>query len=161
MDIDLSTGLAAFVPLIAPLAAGQFHIATGSRLLRDAEVTRGVKREMISRCYNRLAHIICPHRFSDAQCGFKALSRAAAQELLPLVENNHWFFDTELLLMAEEQGYDIHEVPVRWVEDIDSRVHIARTAKEDIAGLMRVRDQRWQRRFGHMPRRPTTTPVRE
>lgn len=161
MDIDLSTDLAAFLPLIAPLASGKSQIATGSRLLRGAQVTRGVKRELISRCYNLLIHLVVPHRFADAQCGFKALRRDTARELLPLVENNHWFFDTELLLAAEERGEAIHEVPVRWVEDTDTRVHIARTAREDIAGLARVRWQRWQRRLGIASRQPPALPVHE
>jgi glycosyltransferase involved in cell wall biosynthesis len=152
MDIDLSTGLEAFLPLIAPLASGEQRVAIGSRLLPDAQVTRGAKRELISRCYNALIHLLVPHRFSDAQCGFKALHRSAARELVPRVENNRWFFDTELLLLAEEHGERIHEVPVRWVEDRDTRVHIGKTAWEDIQGLLRVRIQRWQRRFGAVQR---------
>ena len=100
-----------------------------------------------------------PHHFADAQCGFKAIRRDTAAELLPFVENNHWFFDTELLLLAEEQGYRIHEVPVRWTEDTDTRVHITKTVREDLAGLLRVRVQRWQRRFGLVSPRSTTIPV--
>lgn len=161
MDIDLSTGLEAFLPLIAPLVSGQRRVAIGSRLLPDAQVTRGAKREMISRCYNALIHLIVPHRFSDAQCGFKALHRTAAQELVPLVENNRWFFDTELLLAAEERGYRVHEVPVRWLEDTDTRVHIGKTAWEDVQGLLRVRMQRWQRRFGSIHEHPTAVPAHE
>jgi glycosyltransferase involved in cell wall biosynthesis len=159
MDIDLSTGLEAFLPLIAPLASGEQHIAIGSRLLPNADVTRGAKREVISHCYNALIHLIVPHRFSDAQCGFKALDRTAVQEIVPQIENNRWFFDTELLLLAEECGYHIHEVPVRWVEDTDTRVHIGKTAWEDIRGLLRVRQQRWQRRFGLTPHRPAAIPA--
>lgn len=148
MDIDLSTGLESFLPLVAPLITGQRRIATGSRLLTGATVTRGAKREIVSRAYNLLIHLLIPHRFSDAQCGFKALHSATAQELLPLVEDDRWFLDTELLLLAEERGYRIHEVPICWIEDTDSRVHIARTAREDVKGLLRVRAGRWQRRLG-------------
>ena len=147
MDIDLSTGLEAFMPLVAPLVAGRAQVATGSRLLPGARVLRGAKREIISRCYNALIHLIVPHRFADAQCGFKALTRAAARDLLSLVEDTGWFFDTELLLAAEECGARVHEVPVRWTEDPDSRVRIARTAWEDLKGLCRVRVQRWRRYF--------------
>jgi glycosyltransferase involved in cell wall biosynthesis len=161
MDIDLSTGLEAFLPLIAPLVSGQRRVAIGSRLLPDAKVTRGVTREVISRCYNALVHLLVPHRFSDAQCGFKALHRAAVRELVPLVENNRWFFDTELLLAAEERGYCVHEVPVRWIEDTDTRVHIGRTAWEDVRGLLRVRMQRWQRRFGIAPPGQAALPAHE
>jgi glycosyltransferase involved in cell wall biosynthesis len=159
MDIDLSTGLEAFLPLIAPLVSGQRRVAIGSRLLPDARVTRGAKREAISRCYNALIHLIVPHRFSDAQCGFKALHRTAAQELVPLVANNRWFFDTELLLAAEEHGDRVHEVPVRWTEDTDTRVHIGKTAWEDVHGLLRVRMQRWQRRLARAYRRPSALPA--
>jgi len=133
------------MPLIAPLVAGQYQVATGSRLIQGAAVTRGVKREIISRSYNALIALLFRPGFPDAQCGFKALTREAAHRLLPLVENNHWFFDTELLLMTEEQGLRVHQVPVRWVEDGDTRVKIAKTVREDLAGLARVRWQRWQR----------------
>lgn len=161
MDIDLSTGLESFLPLVAPLVSGQRRVATGSRLLAGARVTRGAKREVISRCYNLLIHLLVPHQFADAQCGFKAIRRDAAVELLPLVENNHWFFDTELLLLAEERGYPVHEVPVRWTDDPDTRVHIVKTAREDIAGLLRVRMQRWQRQLGLAPRRAPTLSAHE
>jgi glycosyltransferase involved in cell wall biosynthesis len=161
MDIDLSTGLEAFLPMIAPLVSGQRRVAIGSRLLPDAQVTRGAKREAISRCYNALIHLLVPHRFSDAQCGFKALHRAAVRELVPLVENNRWFFDTELLLAAEERGECVHEVPVRWVEDTDTRVHIGKTAWEDVRGLLRVRMQRWQRRFATIHQGHTALPAHE
>jgi len=155
MDIDLSTGLESFLPLVTPLITGQCQIATGSRLLPGATVTRGAKREIVSRSYNLLIHLLVPHRFSDAQCGFKAIRGATARELVPLVEDNHWFFDTELLLHAEERDYRIHEVPVRWIEDTDSRVHVARTAWLDVKGLLRVRSQRWQRRLELNVRRLT------
>jgi len=78
-------------------------------------------------------------RFSDAQCGFKALTRKTAQALVPLVEDNKWFFDSELLILAEMKGYRIAEIPVEWVEDLDSRVHIVTTALDDVKGLIRVR----------------------
>ena len=77
---------------------------------------------------------------------FKAISRSAAQELLPLVENEEWFFDTELLLLAEKGGYRVHEVPVRWVEDQDSRVDVLKTVAEDLRGLLRMRLRRIPRR---------------
>lgn len=149
MDVDLSTNLESFLPLVAPIITGHSDLAIGSRLLRNAMVTRQWKREIISRCYNLMIKILCRNRFSDAQCGFKAVRRTDAQKLLPMVENQEWFFDTELLLLAEETGLRIYEVPVVWVEDLDSRVNISKTALEDIRGLLRVRKQRWQRRFGN------------
>ena len=142
MDVDLSTNLWSFLPLVAPLATGHSDVAIGSRLLKGATVTRQWRREVISRCYNLLVKAMFGNGFSDAQCGFKALKRAAAEELLPEVEDNEWFFDTELLLAAEERGYRISEVPVDWIEDLDSRVDVASTALEDVKGLLRVRVER-------------------
>lgn len=147
MDVDLSTNLKSFLPLVAPIITGHSDVAIGSRLLRSAVVQRQFRREVISRLYNLLIKLLFRNRFSDAQCGFKALSRRAAVELLPQVENQGWFFDTELLLLSEERGMRIYEVPVQWIEDLDSRVNITRTAIEDIKGLIRVRRQRWARRF--------------
>src|SRR5829696_2814182 len=147
MDVDLSTNLWSFLPLVAPLATGHSDLAIGSRLLKGAMVTRQWKRELISRCYNLLIKAMFRNDFSDAQCGFKAIKRSAAQKLLPQVEDNEWFFDTELLLLAEEQDYRISEVPVDWIEDLDSRVDVASTALDDIKGLLRVREQRLRRRL--------------
>lgn len=139
MDVDLSTNLQSFLPLIAPLATGHSDVAIGSRLLKGAVVTRQWKREIISRCYNFLIKLLFRNRFSDAQCGFKAVKRSVARQLLPEIENNEWFFDTELLLLAEAAGLRVYEVPVDWIEDLDSRVRIVSTATEDIRGLLRVR----------------------
>ena len=138
MDVDLSTGLEAFLPLIAPLMSGHSDLAIGSRLARGAAVVRGPKREFISRTYNLLLRSAMAARFSDAQCGFKAVRAEIARALLPEVEDEAWFFDTELLLLAERSGLRIHEVPVDWVDDPDSRVDIRRTALEDLRGMWRV-----------------------
>jgi glycosyltransferase involved in cell wall biosynthesis len=145
MDVDLSTNLWSFLPLVAPLVTGHSDVAIGSRLLRGAMVTRQWKREVISRCYNLLIKAMFGNGFSDAQCGFKAIKRSVAQELLPWVEDNEWFFDTELLLLAEERGYRISEVPVDWIEDLDSRVDVTSTAVKDVEGLLRVRAERVHR----------------
>jgi glycosyltransferase involved in cell wall biosynthesis len=156
MDVDLSTNLWSFLPLVAPLATGHSDVAVGSRLLRGARVTRQWKRELISRCYNLLIKTMFANRFSDAQCGFKAVKRGVARELLAQVEDDEWFFDTELLLMAEERGYRVSEVPVDWVEDLDSRVDVAPTALKDVKGLLRVRMGRLRRRISG--RRPHDAP---
>lgn len=153
MDVDLSTNLWSFLPLVAPLVTGHSDVAIGSRLLKGAMVTRQWKRELISRCYNLLIKVIFGNRFSDAQCGFKAIKRSVAWELLSQVEDGEWFFDTELLLLAEEKGYRISEVPVDWIEDLDSRVEIAQTACKDVRGLLRVRVKRLHRRFTGAPPR--------
>ncbi|RMF26394.1 MAG: glycosyltransferase family 2 protein [Chloroflexi bacterium] len=140
MDVDLSTNLNAFMPLIEPLVRGEYQVAIGSRLKKGARVTRQWKREIISRAYNLLIKLLFPRRrFSDAQCGFKALTREAVQKLVPRVRDQGWFFDSELLLLAEKEGYRIHEVPVEWIEDLDTRVKIIPTAWEDVKGLIRVR----------------------
>jgi putative flippase GtrA len=141
MDVDLSTDLAALLPLVAPLLSHHSDLAIGSRLARGAHVVRGPKRELISRSYNRLLHTALATRFSDAQCGFKAIRADRARELLPLVKDRAWFFDTELLVLAERAGFRIHEVPVDWIDDDDSRVDIAATAAADLRGVLRlVRD---------------------
>jgi glycosyltransferase involved in cell wall biosynthesis len=139
MDVDLSTDLAAYPPLIRAIAEEGYDVATGSRLARGASTTRSFKREMISRGYNLLIKAVLWTRFSDAQCGFKAVSRRAADVLVPLIQNNEWFFDTELLVLAEKKGYRIKDIPVRWVEDPDTRVNLRRTIGEDLRGLWRLR----------------------
>jgi putative flippase GtrA len=138
MDVDLSTDLNALLPLVAPLISGHSDVAIGSRLARSSRVVRGPKREFISRAYNLILRGSLQARFSDAQCGFKAIRREVAQVLLPLVEDTGWFFDTEMLVLAERAGLRIHEVPVDWVDDPDSTVHIVRTATDDLKGVWRV-----------------------
>jgi putative flippase GtrA/glycosyltransferase involved in cell wall biosynthesis len=138
MDVDLSTDLAALLPLVAPLLSGHSDLAIGSRLTRGARVVRGMKRELISRGYNVLLHTILRTRFSDAQCGFKAVRADRVRELLPQVRDTAWFFDTELLVLAERMGLRIHEVPVDWVDDPDSRVDIVATALADLRGVARL-----------------------
>jgi len=138
MDVDLSTDLRAVGPLVAPLLSGHSDLAIGTRLARGSRVVRGAKRELISRCYNLLLRGVLAASFSDAQCGFKAIRREVAERLLPLVEDDDWFFDTELLVLAEEAGLRIHEVPVDWVDDPDSRVDILATALDDLRGVRRL-----------------------
>ncbi|MFD3462635.1 glycosyltransferase [Nocardia fluminea] len=138
MDVDLSTDLDALLPLIAPLVSGHSDLAIGTRLDASARVVRGPKREIISRCYNLLLKTTLRARFSDAQCGFKAVRAEVARELLPLVRDGEWFFDTELLVLAERAGLRIHEVPVDWIDDPDSRVDIVDTARKDLRGIWRL-----------------------
>jgi putative flippase GtrA len=138
MDVDLSTDLNALLPLVAPLLSGHSDVAIGTRLARGSRVIRGPKREVISRCYNVLLRACLGARFSDAQCGFKAIRREPAQALLPLTEDTGWFFDTELLVLAERAGLRIHEIPVDWIDDLDSRVDIVATAAADLRGMLRL-----------------------
>lgn len=167
MDVDLSTDLNALLPLVAPLISGHSELAIGTRLARSSRVVRGAKREFVSRAYNLLLRSSLAARFSDAQCGFKAIRREVAERLLPLVEDSGWFFDTELLVLAERAGLRIHEVPVDWVDDPDSTVHIVRTATEDLKGVWRVGRalalgelplDRLARPFGDDPRDRTALP---
>ncbi len=138
MDVDLSTDLAALLPLVAPLLSGHSDVAIGSRLSRTSRVVRGPKREFISRSYNLLLRATLSAGFSDAQCGFKAMRTEAARVLLPHVHDTAWFFDTELLVLAERSGLRIAEVPVDWVDDPDSRVHLTSTALADLRGVARL-----------------------
>ena len=138
MDVDLSTDLAALAPLVAPLISGHSDLAIGTRLGRGARVVRGPKREIISRCYNLILKSTLAAGFSDAQCGFKAVRADVAQRLLPHITDTGWFFDTELLVLAERTGLRIHEVPVDWVDDTDSRVDIVATATADLKGIARL-----------------------
>lgn len=138
LDVDLSTDLAALPPLVAALLSGHSDISIGTRLGQSSRVSRGPKREFISRSYNFLLRRTMQVKFSDAQCGFKAIRADVARRLLPHVEDNGWFFDTELLIIAERSGLRIHEIPVDWVDDPDSRVDIRQTAIDDVRGLVRV-----------------------
>jgi glycosyltransferase involved in cell wall biosynthesis len=138
MDADLSTDLRAVLPLVAPLLSGHSEIAIGSRLHHGAQVERGLKRELISRIYNRLLHGILHARFSDAQCGFKAVRADMVPDLLAAIQDQAWFFDTELLIVAQRRRLRIHEVPVDWIEDTDSSVQILPTAWADLRGIARL-----------------------
>lgn len=138
MDVDLSTDLEAYPELVQHVING-YDVVTGSRLLPGSRTTRSPKREVISRAYNLLIKLSHFTGISDHQCGFKAVSRNAAQALVPLIENNEWFFDTELLLLAEKRGFRVKEIPVTWLEDPDTKVNVVKTAMEDIRGLVRLR----------------------
>ncbi len=137
-DADLSTGLTGLLPLVAPLVSGHSDLAIGSRLSTGSVVARGPKREIISRSYNMLLRLLFAVRFRDAQCGFKAMRTSIGRRLLPAVQDDAWFFDTELLLLAEHNGLRIHEVPVDWVDDPDSTVDMRATALADLRGVRRV-----------------------
>ncbi len=152
MDVDLSTDLKALPALVGAIAEDGYDIAIGSRLMKGSEVVdRTLKREITSRGYNILIHLFFPlTKFKDAQCGFKAISRRTAENILPLVVDNAWFLDTELLLLAGKAGYGIKEVPVHWEDDPDTRVKIISTAWEDVKGLLRLR-------FKGRPVPPSTT----
>ena len=138
MDVDLSTELEALPRIVAALQDGA-DIAIGSRLARGSRVDRGVRRELISRCYNLMLRRALHVRFRDAQCGCKAMHASLARQMMGEVTDDGWFFDTELLVLAERTGARIAEIPVRWVEDTDSRVKVVQTAIDDVRGIFRLR----------------------
>jgi glycosyltransferase involved in cell wall biosynthesis len=143
-DVDLSTELAALPKMVRAILEQGYDVSTGSRLMRESRTTRGFKREFISRSYNYLIKAVLFTSFSDAQCGFKAVSQKAVAELVPQIKDQSWFFDTELLVLAEKQGYRIKDIPVTWIDDADSRVKIVKTAWEDIKGVFRLRWKLWR-----------------
>ncbi|PTT67592.1 bifunctional glycosyltransferase family 2/GtrA family protein [Arthrobacter sp. HMWF013] len=166
LDVDLSTDLAALPPLVAPLLSGHSDISIGTRLGQSSRVSRGPKREFISRSYNFLLRRTMQVRFSDAQCGFKAIRADVARRLLPHIADNGWFFDTELLIIAERSGLRIHEIPVDWIDDPDSRVDIKQTALDDLRGMVRVAGSLFkgsipvQAIYAELGRRPIVPPER-
>ena len=142
-DVDISTELPALERLCRAIWEDGYDMAVGSRLMRESQTTRGFKREAISRIYNLLIKVVLWTSFSDAQCGCKAVSRRVVKDLMPLVQDEEWFFDTELLVRGEKGGYRIKDIPVTWVDDDDSRVKIVSTAWKDIQGVFRLRRQLW------------------
>jgi glycosyltransferase involved in cell wall biosynthesis len=151
MDVDLSTDITYFPALLESLESG-FQVAIGSRLSKGSEVSRGLRREFTSRIYNFLIRAMFFTGFPDAQCGFKAMTRSAAEAIVPKIKNNNWFFDTELLIIAAKRGYRIKTVPVKWQDDPNSSVNVMKTAAEDLKGLLRLR-------FGGVPPVPPPTPL--
>jgi glycosyltransferase involved in cell wall biosynthesis len=149
MDVDLSTELEALPKILDAVLTGGYGVATGSRLHKGrSQVTRSLKRYILSKTYNIMVRQILNTRIRDHQCGFKAASRQVIRHVVPQVRDQTWFFDTELLVLSEKQGFRVFEVPVRWVEDTDSRVKIVKTAWDDIKGIFRVRWLLWQWAFG-------------
>lgn len=153
-DVDLSTELAALPKLVDALRFEGYDLGTGSRLLATSQTTRSFKREAISRSYNFFVKLVLWTSFSDAQCGFKVVSRRVVTEIVPEILDQAWFFDTELLVLAEKRGYRIKDLPVQWIEDDDSRVKIVKTAWEDIKGVFRLRWKLWREIIS-----PTARPV--
>jgi glycosyltransferase involved in cell wall biosynthesis len=145
MDVDLSTELAALPRLVAALVDEGYDMAVGSRLMKASHTVRSFKREVISRAYNLMIKALFLTRFSDAQCGFKGVTRKVVERIVPQIQDQSWFFDTEMLLLGHHQKYRIKDIPVVWIEDDDSRVKIIRTAWDDIKGLLRLRWLFWRR----------------
>jgi glycosyltransferase involved in cell wall biosynthesis len=163
MDVDLSTELEALRKIIDPILHDGYGVSTGSRLHKGkSQVTRSLKRYALSKTYNIMVRTALRTKIRDHQCGFKAASRACIEHVLPQIQDLTWFWDTELLVLSEKQGFKVCEVPVRWVEDQDSRVKIAKTAWDDIKGIIRLRMLFWKWWFGagDPPRRMVDAPRR-
>lgn len=141
MDEDLSTDITHLPDLIRPLIAGDAALAVGSRLSAGSETKRSLKREILSRGYVCILKRALRMQVSDAQCGFKAMRHDAARRILSEVRDDKWFFDTELIIRAQAKGWYIHELPVNWIEDKDSRVNIIETVREDLVGVARLRQE--------------------
>ncbi|MCH8206111.1 MAG: glycosyltransferase family 2 protein [Chloroflexi bacterium] len=140
MDVDLSTDLDALPALVEAIRSEGYDVAVGSRLRPGARVIgRSFRRELASRAYSAIFRSMFLTGFHDAQCGFKAVSRRVVNDVVPLVKDTGWFFDTELLILAEKNGYRVREVPVTWTDDPDSRVKLVSTAYGDMKGLLRLR----------------------
>lgn len=160
MDVDLSTGLRALLPLIAPLVSGHAEIAIGTRLSGGARTQRSARREIVSRCYNGMLRFAFSVGFTDSSCGFKAARASVIRPLLDKVADDRWFFDTELLLLAEANGLRIQEIPVDWIEDVDSRVRFWHTTVCDLRGLIRVtRAMSHGEIFANIPAPPLLRPA--
>lgn len=149
MDVDLSTDLKHFPPLVGAIRRG-YDIAIGSRNARGARVYgRTLLRTITSKSYIFLIKLMFWVHFSDAQCGFKAISGRVVDTILPRVVDNEWFFDTELLLIAEKLGYRIYEEPVTWIDNPGSTVRVMKTAQGDLEGLLRLfRTRPWRAQYG-------------
>ncbi|MCH7697491.1 MAG: glycosyltransferase family 2 protein [Chloroflexi bacterium] len=148
MDIDLSTHLDGLLPLARAVLEEGYDVSTGSRMTKGSQIERSIGREITSRGFIFLIKLLFLTGLSDTQCGFKAISRQAARDLIPRIENEEWFFDTELLLLADKGGYRVKDIPIRWIEDTDTRVNVLKTILEDLAGLLRMRLKRIPQREG-------------
>jgi glycosyltransferase involved in cell wall biosynthesis len=138
VEAGMSIDLAAVAPLLAPLISGHSDLAIGTRLARTSSATGCHRSTSVSRSYNILLHLVLGARFSDAQCGFKAIRADVVHRILPHVRDDAWFFDTELLVIAERCGLRIHEVPVDWIDNPDPSIDVVRTALADLRGIARL-----------------------
>jgi len=138
MDIDLSTSLDSLIRAVDLLNEGK-DIVVGNRLSGKSNTTRCLKREFVSRSYNIIIRSSLGVGFHDAHCGFKTGRREVVQKLLPYIDDNEWFFDTEFLFYAEKLGYNIVEIPITWIEDPDTKAKIFKDAYDDLRGLYRLR----------------------
>lgn len=152
LDVDLATDMAHLPPLIAAVADGPADIAVGSRYAPGAAVDRPVRRAVPSKVYNWLVRVMTGSQLADHQCGFKAIDAAVYEQLRGDVADRHWFFDTELLVLAQQRGLRIVEQPVRWEPQAETTVELGRDVVGMGTQLLRlgatVRTTPWLRRWG-------------
>lgn len=143
MDIDLSSSLENIADLLAPLIENKADLTIGSRLMPEAKIKRSFFRELNSRGYNFLAKIILGHKFSDLQCGFKAVKKETFLKILPYLKDDKWFFDTELIILTNFFHYKIKEVPIKWEErqynQGKSKVKVIRDVTKFIVNLIKLK----------------------
>ena len=143
MDMDLAVSLEHLAELARPIADGECDLVIGSRNLAASKVRRSLPREVISQGCNHLSRLILRHGFSDLQCGFKAIRLETFSSIAPRLTSHHWFFDTELVLWAREQGLTIKEIPVDWSENRHglrkSKVRLVRDSCGFFLDLLRLR----------------------
>lgn len=142
MDADLATDLKALLPLVSALASENYDLAIGSRNLKKSKIQRSLLRRFFSFGYGVLAKLILGTKISDSTCGFKAVSQKVVQAIMPLVKNQTWFFDSELVFLAEKKGFKIKEIPVNWAEpskENKSKVNVFKVSGQYLKELLRLR----------------------
>jgi len=131
IDVDLATDMKYLEKLVRAISVDGYDFATGSRIMPESDAKRPFKREFASRGYNHLVRLFLRSKLYDHQCGFKAFRRKALFEILDVVENQHWFWDTELLVRAQHKGYKVLEFPVYWRHGGSSKVNLVK----DVGGM--------------------------
>jgi glycosyltransferase involved in cell wall biosynthesis len=140
MDIDLATDIKDFPSLIEQIEDG-YDLSIGSRYHPLSKVKRGLKRTFVSIIYHKffMKYIMGARDYTDGQCGFKAINQRVVKELLPLVKNRNWFFESELLFIAQKKGFKIKEIPVAWRESEFSGLTLYKAIWEFLKSIVELR----------------------
>ena len=143
MDIDLAVSLNHLDDLIWQIIEDQTDLTIGSRLLPESKIKRSFIRELSSQTYNFLSRVILGHNFSDMQCGFKAIRKKSLEKIIEHLQEQKWFFDTELILFAKQNGLRIKELPVDWSEnrydERKSKVNLLKDSLKFFYNLIRLK----------------------
>jgi uncharacterized membrane protein YbhN (UPF0104 family) len=138
LDVDLSTDMDHLKELIDAVAKEGYDIATGSRLLKDSQTERPFKRDFASKVYNFLVRLMLGSKLRDHQCGFKAFKRSSVLKLLRDVKDNHWFWDTEVLVLAQRKGLRVKEIPVKWKQSGETKVKFTKDVLYMFSQILRM-----------------------